>query len=76
MKRFRNKGIFILLMLLGLGVLLSSILGVIFDKSWTNLILPSYALLIVLAVFFIVLKSVKPRVRREAVEEFEKTLKE
>jgi len=75
MKWFRNKGVFILLILLGFGLLLFSIMDVMLDESWANLIFASYALLIFLAIFFIVLKSVKPGVRKETVEEFEKTLK-
>lgn len=74
MRWIRSPGIFILLMLLGFWVLFFSIWGVIFDKGWTSLILASYALLIILAVVFIVLKLIKPGVREKTVEEFEKTL--
>jgi len=75
MRWIGSPGIFILLMLLGFWVLFFSIWGVIFDKSWTSLILASYALLIILAVVFIVLKSIKLGVKEETVEEFEKTLR-
>ncbi len=74
MKWIRSPGLFVLLVLLGFWVLFFSIWDMIFDKGWTQLILTSYALLVILAVALIFLKSTKPVVREDTIEEFEKTL--
>lgn len=70
---FGSPGSFAFLMLLGFWVLFFSFYDVIFDKGWIYPILAVYVILVILAVVFIILKSIKPA-SVDTVEEFEKTL--
>jgi len=73
MRWIESPGRFTLLLLLGFWVLFFSFWGVIFNKTWIFLILASYAVLLILSVVLIFLKSAKPA-STSIIEEFEKTL--
>ena len=75
MNWIKSKGPFIILIVFGLLMMFFSIWDVMFDKGWTNIILASYLLLIILTVVFIIFRSIKKLAVAETVEEFEKTLK-
>src|SRR4030042_695746 len=75
MNWIRSKGPFIILIILGFWVMILSIFGIIFDKNWTSSILAAYGLIIILAFTLIFIRSTKPYIVPESVEEFEKSLK-
>ena len=75
MSWIRSKGPFIILIILGFWIMVLSIFGVMFDKNWTNPILAAYSLIIILAFTLIFIRSTKPYIVPETVEEFEKSLK-
>jgi len=71
----KSKGPFVILIVLGFWILFFSLWDVVSDKGWINIILASYTLLLILAVVFIIIRSIKTFDVSESVEEFEKTLK-
>jgi predicted RNA-binding Zn-ribbon protein involved in translation (DUF1610 family) len=74
MKWIKTRWPFIILIILSILVVFLSIVDIIFDKSWTNFILISYAILIIFFFIMIFLRSQETYIVKTTVEEFEKTL--
>jgi predicted RNA-binding Zn-ribbon protein involved in translation (DUF1610 family) len=75
MSWIKNSGPFVILSILGFWLIVFSIYDIVFEKGWMLVILASYAILILLILLIIYLRSQKEEVTLDVVEEFEKTLK-
>ena len=74
MNWIKNKGPFVIIIVLVFWLLFFSLWDVMSDKGWINVILASYLLLLILTVVLIILRSIKTFDATGTLEEFEKTL--
>lgn len=75
MSWIKESGPFVVLSILGLGVMVFSIYDIIFDKGWMLFLLASFAVLIILVLVFIIFRYRREQVEINSIGEFEKTLK-
>lgn len=76
MSWLRDSGFFIFLIILGLCVLIFSIYDIIYDKGLMIVVIPVYAVILIISIVAILLKSQREeKISVDVVEEFEKTLK-
>ena len=75
MSFIRDAGPFILMIIIGLGVLIFSIYDIIYDKEWIVRTFAAYALIFVILIILIIYRLRKKEVNFVTVEEFEKRLK-
>jgi len=75
MNLIKGSGLLVIITLLGLFVMIFSIYDITTDRGWMTIMLASYAVLIIITIFLVLLRYKKDEVSAITVDEFEKTLK-